>query len=41
MSEVVNGQIVPALSQWQGTTLILAAIVIGCGVRVVRRLLEG
>ena len=27
MTEVLNGQIVPALSQWQGAVLIAVAIV--------------
>jgi hypothetical protein len=38
MSEVLNGQIVPALSQWQGASLIVTALVVSCLVRQLRRM---
>ena len=28
MNEAINGQIVPALGQWQGTTLIIASLAV-------------
>jgi hypothetical protein len=37
MADILNGQIVPALSQWWGTILIAAAIAIAIVVRLARR----
>jgi hypothetical protein len=37
MNEAFNGQIVPALGQWQGALLIAVAIVVGYVVRWFQR----
>jgi hypothetical protein len=36
-ADVLNGQILPALSQWWGAILIAAAIAIGVVLHLVRR----
>ena len=38
MSQVINGQIVPALGQWQGTILVIAALAVASVFRRLRRL---
>jgi hypothetical protein len=37
MTEVLNGQIVPALSQWQGAIGIVVAIGLDCAYRHLRK----
>jgi hypothetical protein len=37
MSDVVNGQVVPALGQWQGALLIVVSLVAACVIRLIRR----
>jgi hypothetical protein len=34
MPDITNGQVVPALSQWQGVALIATALVVGALVRL-------
>jgi hypothetical protein len=38
MGEVLNGEILPALSQWQGAFGIGAVVCLGAGVRLLRAL---
>ena len=38
MTELINGQIVPALGQWQGVVLIITTLVVAYLLRRVRRL---
>jgi hypothetical protein len=40
MNEAINGQIVPALGQWQATTLIIASLTVASLLRRLRNIVK-
>jgi hypothetical protein len=41
MTDIVNGEIVPAMSGWQALVLIAASLSIAAAIRLVRRSIRG